>query len=331
MSDKHDSKNVDDIDFLSSPSMQKAIKKTKRKQTVKYVFITVLTMTILLTGLFSGSQYLINKRIEKEENTMFDSIHGANIQASGGGYNYNLFSVTSEKRYRKTMGDRTILWDIKRERIPLFGRKETLESGNGMVEVNSLNKSAQRYVRYNDLNNERKIDFYYPGLSYDFLPNELEIAAGLDENVLIEVALSFNEPMTITELSKLLGHENVNWLWVDTTSSAQMERMEKELDSDSLRTKGGGGAFGFDVHAENPYSEKNGQYFMDTMEQLSQTDSHKRSIKEALKGIDENTQSTDGKIRINGAVVTGTSTELRRFENFNFIRASVLGATIDKY
>ncbi|CAH2714599.1 hypothetical protein BACCIP111895_01771 [Neobacillus rhizosphaerae] len=331
MSDKQDSKNVEDIDFLSSPAMQKAIRKTKRKQTIKYVIITVLTMIILITGFFSSSQYLINKRIEKEDSTMFDTVHGANIQASGGGYNYDLFSVTSETRYRKTIGDRTILWDIKREKIPLFGRKETLESGNGMVEVNSLNKSAQRYVRYNDLNNERKIDFYYPGLSYDFLPNELKIATGLDENVLIEVALSFNKPMTITEVSKQLGHDNVNWLWVDTTSVAQMKRMEKELDSDSNKTKGGGGAFGFDVNPEYSYSEKNGQFFMDTMDQLSQTDSHKRSIKEALKGINENTQSTDGKIRLNGAVVTGTSAELRRFQNLDFIRASVLGATIDKY
>ncbi|MCM3597209.1 anti-sigma factor [Metabacillus idriensis] len=331
MSDKHDSNNVEDIDFLSSPSMQKAIKKTKRKQTIKYVIISVLTMTILLTVVINGSQYLMNKRIEKEESTMFDTVHGANIHASGGGYNYDLFSVTSEKRYRKTIGDRTILWDIKRERIPLFGRKETLESGNGMVEVNSLNKSAQRYVRYNDLNNERKIDFYYPKLSYDFLPNELELVNRLNENMLVEVALSFNEPMTIAEASRQLGHDNVNWLWVDTTTVAQMKRMEKELDSDNNKTKGGGGAFGFDVNPDFPYSDKNEQFFMDTMEQLSQSGSHKGSIREALKGIEENTQSTNGMIRINGAVVTGTPKKIQRFQKMEFIRASVLGATIDKY
>lgn len=331
MSDKHDSKKVEDIDFLSSPSMQKAIKKTKRIQTIKYVIITVLTMTILLTVFFSGSQYLMNKRIEKEDSTMFGTIHGANIQASGGGFNYDLFSVTLETRYRKTIGDRTILWDIKREKIPLFGRKETLESGNGMSEVNSLNVDAKRTVRYNDLNNERKIDFYYPELSYDFLPNELELVDRLNEDMLVEVALSFDEPMTILEASKQLGHDNVNWLWVDTTTVAQMKRMEKELNEDSLKTKGGGGAFGFDVYPESLYSEKNEQFFMDTMEQLSQTDSHKRSIREALKGINENTQSTNGNIRINGAVVTGTPKEIQRFQKMEFIRASVLGATIDKY
>ncbi|MED1470646.1 hypothetical protein [Bacillus salipaludis] len=51
----------------------------------------------------------------------------------------------------------------------------------------------------------------------------------------------------------------------------------------------------------------------------------------ALKGINENTQSTNGNLRLNGAVVSGTPKELKRFEKLDFIRASVIGATIDKY
>jgi homoserine trans-succinylase len=55
------------------------------------------------------------------------------------------------------------------------------------------------------------------------------------------------------------------------------------------------------------------------------------AVQEALKGIKENTQATNGKVRLNGAVVTGTPVELKRFQELDFIRASVLGATIDKY
>ncbi len=72
-----------------------------------------------------------------------------------------------------------------------------LERGSGTTEVNSLNKEAKRYVRYNEFNNERKIDFYDPGLSYDYLPHELDIARSLDKNKIIEVALSFKEPKTL--------------------------------------------------------------------------------------------------------------------------------------
>jgi hypothetical protein len=105
-----------------------------------------------------------------------------------------------------------------------------------------------------------------------------------------------------------------------------------KIDSDSLKTKGGGGAFGFEVTPEfPPYSEENGEGFISTLEQLRNKGIHKSSVIEALKGIKENTLATKGKIRLNGAVVTGTAAELKRFQKLKFIRASVLGATIDKY
>ncbi len=330
MSDNHEAKKEEEIDFINTPSLHKALQKTKRRQTIKYVFIAVLTTTILLTTLFTGSQYILNKRLEHQEGK-YEMIHGANISYGDSSYNYNLFSVTKETTYRKSIGDRSIVWDKKTEKIPLFGRIDTIERGSGMVEVNVYNEKAQRTVRYNDFNNERKIDFYYPGLSYDYLPDELDTAVGLDKNTLIEVALSFKKPMTLAEMGEKLGYINVNWLWVDTTTVAQMDRMTKELDSDSLKTKGGGGAFGFDVSQEVPYSGESGQGFIHDLEQMSKTDSHKSSIKEALKGIKENTQSSKGEIQFNGAVVTGTAEELRRFQKLDFIRASVIGATIDKY
>jgi hypothetical protein len=330
MTDNHEPKNGENIDFMSSPSLQKAVKKSKRKQTIKFVIITVVTTSLLLTILFMGSQYILTKKLQNQD-SLYDNIHGANISPGGTSFNYDLFSVTGETTYRKTIGDRSILWDKKTEKFPLFGRTEVLSRGSGMMEANSLNKEAKRYVRYNDFNNERKIDFYFPGLSYDYLPHELDIAANLDENQLVEVALSFKEPMTISEAAQKLGYENVNWLWVDTTTAAQMETMERTLDHDSEKTKGGGGAFGLEVLPEYRYSEENGKYFIDILDMLNRKGIHKSTVKEVLRGIKENTRGTNGKIRLNGAVVTGSPAELKRFQNLEFIRASVLGATIDKY
>lgn len=327
MSNPKEPNNGKEINFMSSPSLQLAVQKSKRKQTIKYIVITILTTTILLTLLFTGSQYILTKKIEKRDN-LYNTVHGANISFEGTTYTNNLFSIVAESTYRKTVGDRSILWDKKIEKIPLFGKNDTLVGAK--VEINSKNKTANRHVRYNDLNNERKIDFYYPNLSYDYLPQELELAVNLDENRLFEVALSFKEPLTITEVSEQLGHQNVNWLWVDTTTSFTMKKMENELKEDSLKTKEGGGAFGFEVLPETPFSEENGQWFIQTLEQLSKKESHKSEVIQALKGIKENTQ-TEGKLRINGVVVTGTATELKRFKDLEIIRSSVLGATIDKY
>lgn len=331
MSDKHEQKNGEEINFLSSPSLQRVVKKSKWKQTMKYIIITILTTSILLFIIFLGSQYILNKRITKPDDLFYSSIHGANISNVNTSYDYNLFSITAETTYYKTIGDRNIIWDILKQKIPLFGRVKTLERGSGTVEINSLNKEAKRYVRYNNFNNQRKIDFYYPGLTYDYLPHELDIAVNLDKNRLIEVALSFKEPMTISEVAKKLGHENVNWLWVDTTTSAQIKKMERTLDGDNLKTKGGGGAFGFDVSSGISYSDESGKAFTNILEQLETKGIHKSEVKEALRGIKENTKATNGEILLNGAVVTGTPSELKRFQKLDFIRATVLGATIDKY
>jgi len=326
MTENNEDKITQDIDFMSSPSVQRVIKKSRRKQTVKYTVIGFLTSAVLLAVVFLGSEYLLNKRLQDSNDHMRKRLQGANVSERGTYYIHNVFSVLSETTYYKTVGDRQIVWDKKTKKIPVFGRVKTISQGSGMLHVNGMNEEAKRTIRYNDFNNERKIDFYYPGLSYEFLPKELDVAVDLDPNKLVEVALSFKEPMTLDQLSKTLGHENVNWLWVDTTTEAQRARMTDELDADSLKIKGGGNAFGFEVTEAYPYSADNGPGYIGALETVSKTSS---SVKKALKAIKAN--SKNGELLISGAVVTGSPEELKRFRELNFIRASVLGATIDKY
>jgi hypothetical protein len=326
MTENNEDKKSQDIDFMSSPSVQRVLKKSRRKQTVKYTVIGFLTSAVLLAVVFLGSEYLLNKRLQESDDPFRNMLQGANVTERGTYYIHNVFSVLSETTYYKTVGDRQIVWDKKTKKIPLFGRVKTISQGSGMIEVNGMNEEAKRTIRYNDFNNERKIDFYYPSLSYEFLPKELDLAVDLDQDLLVEVALSFKEPMTLDQLSKTLGHENVNWLWVDTTTEAQRARMTDELDADSLKIKGGGNAFGFEVTEAYPYSAENGQGYIDALETVGQSSS---SVKKALKAIKAN--SKNGELLISGAVVTGSPDELQRFKDLDFIRASVLGATVDKY
>lgn len=328
MSDKKEQQ--EEIDFINHTSLQTAVKKSKRKQLVKYIFISIITTVVSLYVLINGSQYVLNKKIDNED-YLFEMIHGANINLEGSSYDYNLFSAREDSMYMKTIGNRTIVWDKTVKKIPIFGKSKLVERGSGMGETLSFNKEAKRVIRYNYFNNQRKLDFYYPKLNYDYLPHEIDIAATLDDNKLIEVGLSFTKPLSIKELQKKIGYENVNWLWVDTSYSAQMERMTKELPSDDLKTKGGGGAFGFDVNPEVPYSQDQVQHFNETLKQLYNKKIHKNEVKEAIKGIKENTNSNPSNIKFNGAVVTGTAKELKKFQHMDIIRASVLGATIDKY
>lgn len=52
---------------------------------------------------------------------------------------------------------------------------------------------------------------------------------------------------------------------------------------------------------------------------------------EKKRAFIENTKSSNGELLISGAVLTGTPEEMERLQGLEFIRAAVLGATIDKY
>lgn len=205
-------------------------------------------------------------------------------------YDYNIFSVVSKSTYFKRIGNRRIVWDTVKKKFPAIGDIEVIDRGSGLTDVARFNKEANRVVRYNEFNNERRVDFYFPGLYYDFLPQELKIATGLDENKLIEVALSFNEPKTMKQLGKTLGYKNVTWLWFDKTSE------KEQWNGDRLKVKHGEDAYGSLVSEGFPY-----------------------------------TKSPMDNIMISGAIVSGTPKELQRFMDLEIVRASVIGATIDKY
>ncbi|SDQ07394.1 anti sigma factor C-terminal domain-containing protein [Virgibacillus salinus] len=300
MDDKKNSNQNSEIDFTSDPSFQKSIKKTKWKQIMLYIVISIITLVVCSVLVYSGSEYLTNKKIQKEEvqqpNIFVEGYQqGAEI-TSVTMYHHNLFSVVGKTTYYKTIGNRRIVWDTVTKKYPAIGNVEVIDRGSGMSKVTKFNKEANRVVRYNKVNNERMIDFYYPNLRYDFLPQELKIATGLDENTLVEVALSFNEPKTLEELGETLGYKNVTWLWLDKATEKKLERLEEKWDDDTWKVKHGEDAYGFPVSEEHPYTEN---------------------------ATDDTT--------INGAVVSGTPKELKRFQNLELVRTSVIGVTIDKY
>lgn len=303
MNDKRDSKQTSEIDFLTDSLFKRSIKKTRWKQFGLYTLISIVTVIIIFFTIHSGTQYLINKKIQADNPRQFNFrsdglIKGAGFTNRSTRYHYNTFSVEGETIYYKRLGDRQIVWDTETKKYPAIGKVEIIDRGSGMTEINQMDEDAKRVVRYNQLNNERIIDFYYPNIRYTFLPQEIDIATGLDEDTLIEVAISFNEPMTPSDLGKVLGYKNVDWLWVNSKTKKQMEKINgmQGSDSDSIKVLNGDNAYGFGVSEDYPYSDL----------------------------PSDNTT-------ISGAVISGTPKELERFLNLDIIRASVIGATIDKY
>lgn len=318
----------EEIDFTGNPLLKKAVRKSKRKQTIKYVILTFLTMLVILTVIIVGSRAILHKRLNTAL-TAYYGMQGANIQYGSTSVYYNLFSITTETTFRKSIGDRSIIWNKETKAIPLFGKVRTVSSGSGDFELSRYNETSKRYVHYNDFNNQREICFYHPGETYSYLPQELSIATSLDNNKIIETALSFKKPIRLSELKEKLGFKNVNWLWVDTSNSEQLTNTGTNTQKDELKIQSDNSAFGIEVSSKSPYSIEHGKSFIKFLEQ--HTDVQKSLEKRMLKVIKSDPQSSKGDLLISGVVVSGTPKELKRFSNLEFIRSSVIGATIDNY
>lgn len=330
MSEKN---TTDEIDFTSKSSFQNVMNKAKRKQTVKYFIITTITTIFLLAVIYIGSQQIIEKRRSDDNSVNYSLIHGANTYQSGSAMgsssDSNLFSYTEEIAYWKEIGDRIILWDTKSVTTPLFGKRKINGSG---TETLTFSEREKRYVNFNQLNGEREIEFYFPQLTYTYLPKELSAATELDNNKIVEVALSFKKPLSLHEASKILGTDNVNWLWVDTSTETQVNEYKKEalkiVNERQVITKSGASAYGFKVLDSD--FEIGGQYFLNIIKTIKDGNYH-NNVKKLANSINEESSPKVSDIRISGAVVTGTPKELERFNNIDIIRTSLIGATVDIY
>ncbi|SES63415.1 Sigma factor regulator C-terminal [Oceanobacillus limi] len=303
MDENNKTGDQEEKDFVSSAKFQKTVRRSRLKQFSLYIVVSIVSITLLIVLLSIGGQYLMDKKIEKAERKAIENhpivseepVKGAGIVSIDTAYTTpNLFYVDSKSTYYKKVGDKKVVWDIVRKRYPAIGKVKTLGSKFVRTEEYLVNPRKERAIKYNHLNNERRIDFYYPELDYSFLSQELDNAVGLDENTLIEVALSFKEPLHIDELGDTLGYQNVDWLWADQTSEERITEL-KTSNYDN-RILSGEQAYGFLVSERSPYTNSRAKDYL-----------------------------------ISGAVVSGKPSELKRFQDLDIIRASVIGVTVDEY
>lgn len=317
-----DNKNNEDYNFTTSNSFQKSIKKAKRKQTLKYFIISLISTLIFLFALYQGAFYNLQKKLDySEDDLLFSLINGANTQRGDVSYDYVFLKANSNISIEKIMGDRTIIWNELKEEIPAFG-KENFNESNRFTQQIQFNELFNRKVQYNTFNGEREVAFYYPQLEYEFLPNELAIATKLDNNTLVEVALSFDKSYSVKEIQEIVGENNVTWLWVNTTRQISD-------NSQAETTLNGASADGF--HYWGGDYTSSAKAFLTNLKQLGTKGKYQKVAQKMIDGINRDSFPEVSDLSITGVVLTGTPTELEAFENLELVRASTIGATIDLY
>lgn len=325
---KHESEeNNKDLDFVTSPSLQKSIKKAKSKQTIKILIISLLSTCILFFGVFSTGQYLLQKRLVNDDQSLFNQINGANVYTVSEMHVYGFLNLSAVKHVtvNKTVGDREIVWNKKEVEIPFIGRKTVIDNER-FTERTNFSERLNREVQYNSFNGEREVSFYYPQQKYDYYPNELEIATQLDDNTLAEVALSFDKNYTLKEIQNLMGSENINWVWVKTIKEDKLGNVKSDSNS---RIVDGPSADGFQVRGDDLNSAA--KTFISNIELLSKEGQYQTAVQKMAEGINPNSFPMVDDLRISGVIVSGAPNELEKFQDLEIIQASTIGATIDMY
>lgn len=318
--------NNKELDFVTSPTFQKAIQKAKWKQTIKFFIIGLLSTCILFFGIFSIGQYLLQNRLVNEDERLFSQINGSNVYMESEMIVYGFLNLSAVRHitFKKTIDDRDIVWNKQEVEVPFFGRENVIDDER-FTESTEFSKRLNRQVHYNNFTGEREVEFFYPQLDYDILPNELDIATELDENTLAEVALSFDKTYKLKEIQKILREEDINWVWVNTTSKERFQNLKADP---ALQVLDGPSADGFQVDDNLIFAAET---FLSNVKQLSKEGKYKSAAQEMAIGINSKSFPKIEDLQISGVVVSGTPSELGKLQDLEIVRASTIGATIDVY
>ncbi|XMA23501.1 anti-sigma factor (plasmid) [Bacillus bombysepticus] len=314
--------------FLDDKEFEKTMRKSRRKAIIKNVVITGSVLIALYGGLSFGNNYWLSERLTKKDNAtgVWLSITEPNVEHHASFYNWNSFSVDATHKYSKKIGERVIPWESLTGHYNLIYSEK--ESSNW---INHYNEKRKGWEIYNSQNGQRELIFYHPKVQYKHVPNDLNLLDEIGSNKYVEFALSFDRPYSISDVQNLLDKQNTEWLWIDTESDKEINSMnQQELQEEVGGLFNRGKIYGYPYNSENDWQSP--EFFISALKSPDFYGDYADKAKEILTNLKkDNPKLTPEKVKIVGAVVTGTPDELKKYQSKEFIRASSLGATIDKY
>ncbi|MGH1328703.1 anti sigma factor C-terminal domain-containing protein [Bacillus pretiosus] len=314
--------------FLDDKEFEKTMRKSRRKAIIKNVVITGSVLIALYGGLSFGNNYWLSERLTKEDNAtgVWLSITAPNIEQHASFYNWNSFSADATHEYSKKIGERVIPWESLTGHYNLIYSEK--EPSNW---INHYNEKRKGWEIYNSQNGQRELIFYHPKVQYKQVPNDLNLLDDIGSNKYVEYALSFDRPYSISDVQNLLDKQNTEWLWIDTESDKEINSMnQQELNEEVGGLFNRGNIYGYPYNSQNDWQSP--EFFIDTLKSPNFYGDYADKAKEILTKLKkDNPKLNPEKVKIIGAVITGTPDELKKYQSKEFIRASSLGATIDKY
>ncbi|MFC0561513.1 anti sigma factor C-terminal domain-containing protein [Halalkalibacter alkalisediminis] len=325
-----DNKDEELQDFLlDDKDFQNAIKKTRRKSVIKNVSITFVILLVGYILMYSVSSHILANNIHKTDvvESRWLYLTKPNIQQNGVMYSYNMFSSDSVHSYSKRFDERSVPWVTRTGNFTLRNAtKEIIQT------TEFFSEEENQQVVINNQNGQRELQFYHPSVNYSNLPNGLNVLDELSSNTIAEYAISFDKAYPFHEVQEMLNKNHTEWLWVDVEYEENIQMMQRQEERDFPSTFRSGQVYGYPYNSLTDWS--NPEFFINQLrhEEIQSSSYHRDIANDLLEMLKEdNPKLIPEEVHIIGAVLTGTANELREYQSKEFIRASSLGATINKY
>ncbi|MBW8351584.1 anti-sigma factor [Bacillus sp. IITD106] len=303
--------------FEQDDSFSDLVKKAKRKSIKRTIIISVLVtigILVLLWALLYMGQYFMYERMYKDADATSDyyQMYGANVYSGGATYDYFFVAGRSNVSAYKEVNRHLINWLSTSTFHTILGTKETLNNSS-LIEVNNNT--------YN--NNYKMVKFHLPKVKA--IHNDLNYLKSLPGFYSVEVALSFREEITLSEVNQIFP--TASWIWL------LQDRLYEEAKSKGETTRGplsfkkdlseinGDDALGFPVEPNKPFIEGAERYISFLQEKSNEL----VGAKEALGSLK---QQDPNQIHVAGVILTGTVNDVLSYATKEHVRVVRTGIIV---
>jgi len=334
----------DDLDELfNEKNLNKAIKKGKLKSTIRTVIISlVVTIIVITIGSYFNTKISI-KMSEQEfkDNQEFIKLTVPNGYISQSTDNIGFLGGKGTYRVSKTVGYKSVVvaerqsifgYSLSSPILKFLGYSPNFPLTRGAGGYSGPNMQDGWSVNYSE-NGYRSMMFFHPEISYKGYRDDLSNLDKISDDMLIELAISFNKPYKDYEIQSFLGDKvNISWYWLDAFTNEDMKahRQLAKISDVNCAYIPEYNAIGINV---NPQHFQTG--YTELMELLKNTklERYKVMYKDMMANgfKDYKVYKDYSDVPVLGAIVYGTKSELKVLIGNPAIKASSFGVIISKY
>lgn len=298
-------------DIFDDNSLKKTLKKAKRVTLVRTLLISVIVCLAVGYGVYRMNSWIVDKRGSEValKHMQEDSVMKApNTFVQTENINFGFFQGTVKRKVYKVIEDKIIPWDTEDVHYDFHGYYSTSFSSYSTI-VNDT-------TVVNIPSGEKEMMFYVPQYTYKSYLDDLSKLNDYPEDKYMELAISFDKSYSLEEVKKMLPQSvHPTWFWVNEYANKPAEKSEPEYGRWLLGIYEPTSNLG---EVESDITIKNEQDFLQNL---------KKYDKNLYKSVQK--KQKDGLII--GVVVTGTKEDLLSLKGKSYVKASSIGAVVDKY